>query len=139
MGRKWQFLSLANKVDSSSNLSLIAATDLEYTPSYKGTRGEYHRGSPPQQRAKNPSRDQGRKDIEKMKTMMKKMMVAVLIVSLVFSQLESAQADAFDCYDACTTGCVQPDTRLMARCERKCGIRCGNNNVQNSKLEGGSS
>ncbi|PON83898.1 hypothetical protein TorRG33x02_203380 [Trema orientale] len=38
---------------------------------------------------------------------------------------ERVAADAADCYDACSTACVQPNTRLMQRCDRKCQIKCG--------------
>ncbi|KAK2664039.1 hypothetical protein Ddye_002613 [Dipteronia dyeriana] len=56
---------------------------------------------------------------------MKKMMVAVTIVLLLMSsQMDTVHSDAFDCLDACQTGCVQPDTRLMQRCDRKCQIKC---------------
>ncbi|ONI13841.1 hypothetical protein PRUPE_4G249100 [Prunus persica] len=42
-------------------------------------------------------------------------------------------ADAgVDCYDACNTGCVQSNTRLYQRCDRKCKIRCG----PDSEVEG---
>ncbi|XP_038683563.1 uncharacterized protein LOC119983895 [Tripterygium wilfordii] len=64
---------------------------------------------------------EGRK--EKMMEM-KKVMVAVLIVCTISSNLETAEASVYDCMDACTTACVQPNTRLMQRCERKCDIRC---------------
>ena len=64
-------------------------------------------------------------------TTMKKILVAVLIVSMIASHFENVASDAFDCYDACTTGCVQQNTRLMRRCETKCGIKCG----QNSEVE----
>ncbi|KAJ6970975.1 hypothetical protein NC653_035292 [Populus alba x Populus x berolinensis] len=57
--------------------------------------------------------------------MMRKILVAVLIVSMVASHFENVASDASDCDDACTTGCVQSNTRLMRRCDIKCGIRCG--------------
>ncbi|KAJ6761115.1 PLANT THIONIN FAMILY PROTEIN [Salix purpurea] len=60
-------------------------------------------------------------------TTMKKILVAVFIVSMIASHFENVASDASDCLDACTTGCVQRNTRLMQRCEIKCGIRCGPN------------
>ncbi|KAA3463311.1 Tubby-like F-box protein 8 [Gossypium australe] len=55
---------------------------------------------------------------------MKKMMIiAVLIFCVLSSQMEIV-APQVDCYDACSTGCVQSNTRLMQRCDRKCQIRC---------------
>ncbi|XVF68089.1 hypothetical protein PTKIN_Ptkin10aG0175200 [Pterospermum kingtungense] len=63
--------------------------------------------------------------------MMKKMIVAVLIFCIITSQMETVEPQV-DCYDACSTGCVQSNTRLMQRCERKCQIRCG----PDSKLDG---
>lgn len=58
----------------------------------------------------------------KMKRM--RAMAVVLILCLMASQLEGIQCSAADCYDACSTACVQANTRLMQRCERKCQIRC---------------
>ncbi|KAL5721180.1 hypothetical protein ACHQM5_013772 [Ranunculus cassubicifolius] len=54
---------------------------------------------------------------------------ALLLISLFLlsSQMETAQSQGIDCYDSCSTACVQPDTRLMTRCDRKCQIRCGPN------------
>ncbi|KHN13175.1 hypothetical protein glysoja_047210 [Glycine soja] len=40
-------------------------------------------------------------------------------------QMESLEPDVADCLDGCTTGCVQNDSRLQARCEGKCSIRYG--------------
>ncbi|KAB2036057.1 hypothetical protein ERO13_D04G171400v2 [Gossypium hirsutum] len=63
---------------------------------------------------------------------MKKMMIiAVLIFCVLSSQMENV-APQVDCYDACSTGCVQSNTRLMQRCDRKCQIRCS----PDSKVEG---
>ncbi|KAJ8754969.1 hypothetical protein K2173_015481 [Erythroxylum novogranatense] len=57
---------------------------------------------------------------------MKKLVGALFLLSiLIFSHFDSAVADASDCYDGCTTACVQPNWRLQRRCEIKCGIRCG--------------
>ncbi|KAG5054259.1 hypothetical protein JHK85_006769 [Glycine max] len=39
--------------------------------------------------------------------------------------MESLEPDVADCLDGCTTGCVQNDSRLQARCEGKCSIRYG--------------
>ncbi|KAJ6869457.1 hypothetical protein NC651_034255 [Populus alba x Populus x berolinensis] len=44
---------------------------------------------------------------------------------MVASHFENVASDASDCDDACTTGCVQSNTRLLLRCNIKCGIRCG--------------
>ncbi|OAY41108.1 hypothetical protein MANES_09G074900v8 [Manihot esculenta] len=56
---------------------------------------------------------------------MKKKWVAVLLIACVMlSHLESVEPSAADCYDGCITACVQPNLRLMRRCEIKCGIRC---------------
>ncbi|CAN1307171.1 hypothetical protein LINPERPRIM_LOCUS27003 [Linum perenne] len=59
----------------------------------------------------------------------KKLMVAMMLISLVLSCSNTEKpnlvdADAFDCFDACITGCVQQNTRLMRRCEGKCSIKC---------------
>ncbi|GAA0150029.1 hypothetical protein LIER_09056 [Lithospermum erythrorhizon] len=57
--------------------------------------------------------------------MEKKTLVGFALLFLAFfANFQSISSDAFDCYDACSTGCVNPDTRLMARCDRKCSIRC---------------
>ncbi|WJX26266.1 hypothetical protein P8452_15212 [Trifolium repens] len=56
---------------------------------------------------------------------MKKMVVGVMLLFLIFSQMDTVLSDASDCLDGCQTGCVQRDSRLTARCERKCQIRCG--------------
>ncbi|KAE8009107.1 hypothetical protein FH972_005561 [Carpinus fangiana] len=61
----------------------------------------------------------------KQRKMRKEIMVAVLVLCVVVSQMESVEAEDPDCYDLCSTGCVQPDTRLMQRCDRKCQIKCG--------------
>ncbi|PON76079.1 thionin-like protein [Parasponia andersonii] len=57
--------------------------------------------------------------------MIKKTIVAAMILFLVFSYRERVAAHAADCYDACSTACVQSNTRLMQRCDRKCQIKCG--------------
>ncbi|ONI35931.1 hypothetical protein PRUPE_1G561600 [Prunus persica] len=65
----------------------------------------------------------------------KKMAVALLVLCAVFSCMEKVvdSADAgVDCYDACNTGCVQSNTRLYQRCDRKCQIKCG----PDSEVEG---
>jgi hypothetical protein len=56
---------------------------------------------------------------------MKKMVVGVMLLFLILSQMDTVVPDASDCLDGCQTGCVQRDSRLTARCERKCQIRCG--------------
>ncbi|KAL5854913.1 hypothetical protein ACOSQ4_004715 [Xanthoceras sorbifolium] len=38
--------------------------------------------------------------------------------------MEIVDSSAADCNDACSTACVQPDSRLMQRCDRKCQIKC---------------
>ncbi|CAA6660535.1 unnamed protein product [Spirodela intermedia] len=59
---------------------------------------------------------------------MKKTPAAMLVLLLLVGCLvEEINCDAFDCYDACTTGCVASyinHPRLMQRCERKCAIQC---------------
>ncbi|AES63364.1 hypothetical protein MtrunA17_Chr2g0278531 [Medicago truncatula] len=60
-----------------------------------------------------------------MKMKMKKTVFAMMVLFVIFSQMDSVVPDAFDCLDGCQTGCVQRDSRLTARCERKCSIRCG--------------
>ncbi|KAI3448292.1 hypothetical protein Pfo_004957 [Paulownia fortunei] len=56
--------------------------------------------------------------------MEKKMVIVMSMVLLIISaNMEGVKSDAFDCYDACSTGCVNPDTRLMLRCDRKCQIK----------------
>ncbi|KAL5096369.1 hypothetical protein RYX36_000696 [Vicia faba] len=59
--------------------------------------------------------------------MMKKNSVVamMLLFLIVFSQMDSVVPDASDCLDGCSTACVSRDSRLTARCERKCQIRCG--------------
>ncbi|BAT86815.1 hypothetical protein LR48_Vigan09g268400 [Vigna angularis] len=59
---------------------------------------------------------------------MKKMMAATMLFLLIASQMESVVPDAADCLDGCSTACVQRDSRLTQRCERKCSIRCGPGN-----------
>ncbi|KAG2705213.1 hypothetical protein I3843_05G038900 [Carya illinoinensis] len=56
--------------------------------------------------------------------MMKKIVVAMLVLCVFISHMDVVEPSAFDCYDACSTGCVQSNTRLMARCDRKCQIKC---------------
>ncbi|EXB97302.1 hypothetical protein L484_024163 [Morus notabilis] len=56
---------------------------------------------------------------------MKKTGIAVFVLLLALSYSEMATAGPEDCIDACYTGCVQGNTRLMQRCEGKCRIRCG--------------
>ncbi|KAM7478926.1 hypothetical protein LguiA_027139 [Lonicera macranthoides] len=61
--------------------------------------------------------------------MEKKKMVIVVAFLVLFSissnmdVVESAVDP--ECYDGCSMGCVNPDQRLIARCDRKCQIRCG--------------
>ncbi|KAF6157273.1 hypothetical protein GIB67_029892 [Kingdonia uniflora] len=59
---------------------------------------------------------------------MKKITVlAVLALFLVSFQLKNVESDAFDCLDACQTGCVASyinDPRQMSRCDSKCTIKC---------------
>ncbi|CAL5183147.1 unnamed protein product [Lathyrus oleraceus] len=60
--------------------------------------------------------------------MMKKNSVVsmmLLVFLIVFSQMDNVVPDASDCLDGCSTACVSRDSRLTARCERKCQIRCG--------------
>ncbi|KAL7082429.1 hypothetical protein ACP275_14G098000 [Erythranthe tilingii] len=55
----------------------------------------------------------------------KKMVILLAVVLLILSaNIDGVKSDAFDCYDACSTACVNPNTRVMARCDRKCQIRC---------------
>ncbi|KAM3690867.1 hypothetical protein ACJW30_09G153000 [Castanea mollissima] len=60
-----------------------------------------------------------------MKMKMKKIIVVVMVLCVILSHMDSAEAQSPDCYDQCSTACVQSDTRLMQRCDRKCQIRCG--------------
>ncbi|KAI6678647.1 hypothetical protein NL676_039443 [Syzygium grande] len=60
-----------------------------------------------------------------MATRTAEMLLAALILTAIFSRMDVAvESAAADCYDACSTACVQPDARLMARCDRKCQIKC---------------
>ncbi|KAK4405083.1 WAT1-related protein [Sesamum angolense] len=43
---------------------------------------------------------------------------------IISANMDGVKSDASDCYDGCSTACVQPDPRLTARCDRKCQIRC---------------
>ncbi|PQM36471.1 hypothetical protein Pyn_13469 [Prunus yedoensis var. nudiflora] len=66
----------------------------------------------------------------------KKMAVALLVLCAVFSCMEKVVDSAgVDCYDACNTGCVQSNTRLYLRCDRKCQIRCGPDSEVEGNLE----
>ncbi|KAG5000573.1 hypothetical protein JHK87_021645 [Glycine soja] len=56
---------------------------------------------------------------------MKNMVAAMMLFLLISTQMKSVEPDAADCLDGCSTACVQSDSRLQARCERKCSIRCG--------------
>ncbi|CAL5377798.1 unnamed protein product [Camellia sinensis] len=74
-------------------------------------------------------REKKKKGKKKKKKMMmmaekKKMMVLCLVVFLISSSFMDGVESQVDCYDACSTGCVQRDSRLMARCDRKCQIKC---------------
>ncbi|CAN0887625.1 hypothetical protein LINGRAHAP2_LOCUS15639 [Linum grandiflorum] len=57
---------------------------------------------------------------------LQKLTAVMLLISLLAlsCSIDTVEADASDCNDACTTACVQPNDRLRARCEIKCGIRC---------------
>ncbi|KAJ4726117.1 Thionin-like protein [Melia azedarach] len=67
-----------------------------------------------------------------MKMKMKNIIVGLMIVVVMLSHMEKVEPSAADCYDACSTACVQPNkififtntARLMQRCDRKCQIRC---------------
>ncbi|KAG9135384.1 hypothetical protein Leryth_007160 [Lithospermum erythrorhizon] len=68
--------------------------------------------------------------------MEKKTLVGLSLLLLAFSayfQSISSQQD-FNCYDSCSTACVNPDSRLMARCNRKCSIRCTSGLTTSEKL-----
>ncbi|CAA2933969.1 WAT1-related At1g25270-like, partial [Olea europaea subsp. europaea] len=58
--------------------------------------------------------------------MEKKMLIVVLSTLLVIfsANMEGVESQGVSCYDSCSTGCVNPDLRLMKRCDRKCQIRC---------------
>ncbi|KAL8540646.1 hypothetical protein ACS0TY_002043 [Phlomoides rotata] len=57
--------------------------------------------------------------------MEKKLLIVLSMILLIVSaNMETVNADAFDCFDSCIKGCVNPDPRLTTRCERKCRIRC---------------
>lgn len=55
------------------------------------------------------------------------MVVAALLLALfvLSSNIKPAESGPEDCIDACFTGCVNINTRVMQRCEGKCRIRCG--------------
>ncbi|XP_058087849.1 uncharacterized protein LOC131234877 [Magnolia sinica] len=55
---------------------------------------------------------------------MREKVAVVLLLFFLASQMGRGEASAADCNDACSTACVQKDTRLMARCELKCQIKC---------------
>ncbi|EOA36372.1 hypothetical protein CARUB_v10010771mg [Capsella rubella] len=71
--------------------------------------------------------------------MMKKQVTVVatlLILVALFSNMDMVaeaklgpkpfrKLDAVNCYDACTTGCVNPDNKKLIRCHHKCYVRCG--------------
>ncbi|KAM0977247.1 hypothetical protein FF1_020105 [Malus domestica] len=85
-------------------------------------------GNQPNEQKKSRTRSPFSRSKQRRRKMMKmKNVVVVLVLCVIFSGMENAVVDsaAVDCYDACSTGCVQRDTRLMARCDRKCQIRCG--------------
>lgn len=42
---------------------------------------------------------------------MQKIAVAMMLLFLVFSQMDSVEPSAADCLDACSTGCVQRDSK----------------------------
>ncbi|KAK4271107.1 hypothetical protein QN277_019847 [Acacia crassicarpa] len=66
---------------------------------------------------------------------MKKMIVAVMILIVICSNhIDTAESSAADCLDACQTACVQKDTRVMQRCERKCQIKCGPDSASQENL-----
>ncbi|XP_058003179.1 uncharacterized protein LOC131179935 isoform X2 [Hevea brasiliensis] len=54
----------------------------------------------------------------------KKIVAVLLIVGVMLDHLQSVEPSDADCYDGCITACVQPNLRLMRRCEIKCGIKC---------------
>ncbi|KAG8364094.1 hypothetical protein BUALT_Bualt19G0090900 [Buddleja alternifolia] len=58
--------------------------------------------------------------------MEKKKMVIVMtmIIFIITANMNGVKSDASDCYDGCSTACVNPDPRLTSRCDRKCQIRC---------------
>jgi hypothetical protein len=68
---------------------------------------------------------------KEIKRMMKKqvtIVAALLIMMALCSSLNmvaEAQLGPGDCYDGCSTACVQRDPRKTSRCDRKCSIRCG--------------
>ncbi|KAF9608442.1 hypothetical protein IFM89_009808 [Coptis chinensis] len=55
---------------------------------------------------------------------MKKVTALLVMLFLLSIQVQTIEPAVTDCYDACSTGCVQRDTRLMQRCDRKCAIKC---------------
>ncbi|CAK9160439.1 unnamed protein product [Ilex paraguariensis] len=58
--------------------------------------------------------------------MEKKMVIALaLVLFVISSNMEVIDSSAYDCDDACSTGCVNRDPRLESRCNLKCQIRCG--------------
>ncbi|GMG98366.1 hypothetical protein Nepgr_000206 [Nepenthes gracilis] len=49
----------------------------------------------------------------------------VILLCVLSLHIDTAEAIEYDCYDACTTACVSLDPRVVARCDRKCSIKCG--------------
>ncbi|KAK7328226.1 hypothetical protein VNO77_22328 [Canavalia gladiata] len=65
---------------------------------------------------------------------MKNVVAAMMLLLLISSQMVCVQPAADDCIDACSTGCVQRDSRLTARCDRKCIIKCGPDSAVKEKI-----
>ncbi|CAL1385493.1 unnamed protein product [Linum trigynum] len=66
--------------------------------------------------------------MEKKKAVLVVMLLSVLLLchADVGGSAAAQDLSPYDCYDVCTTFCVQyaPDARRMSRCEIKCGIEC---------------
>ncbi|XXG52915.1 hypothetical protein AAC387_Pa03g1112 [Persea americana] len=75
-------------------------------------------------RSRKPEQEKLQSEMMTMKKK-EKMAAALLLLLLLSCQMEMVEPGPADCYDACSTGCVQRDARLMARCDRKCQIKCG--------------
>ncbi|KAF2555695.1 hypothetical protein F2Q68_00014195 [Brassica cretica] len=57
------------------------------------------------------------------------MIVVALLIPVALSSnsdmVVEAQLGPGDCYDGCTTGCVQRDPKKTSKCENQCAKRCG--------------
>lgn len=52
---------------------------------------------------------------EKLKMKMKKIIVVVMVLCVILSHMDSAEAESPDCYDQCSTACVQSDSKCLSK------------------------